>query len=59
MPTVSSRANEFKHKFYNYAPKRNQEKIEKVVQMYKDKANMNFKVGHGPLLSQPAGAGEG
>ena len=44
MPSVKSRVNELKHKFHNYAPKKNQEKIEKVFEMYKDKANMNFKV---------------
>ena len=44
MPSVLSRLNELKHKFYDNAPKKNQPKIEKVLEMYKDKANMNFKV---------------
>ena len=44
MPSVLSRVNELKHRFSQYAPKKNQEKIEKVLEMYKDKANMNFKV---------------
>ena len=44
MPSVLSRLNELKNKFYDNAPKKNQPKIEKVLEMYKDKANMNFKV---------------
>ncbi len=44
MPSVSNRVSELKHKFCDYAPKKNQPKIEKVVEMYKNKANMNFKV---------------
>ena len=44
MPSVKSRVNELNHKFYNNAPKKNQPKIEKVFEMYKDKANMTFKV---------------
>ena len=35
---------ELKHKFLQYAPQKNQEKIKEVLEMYKDKANMNFKV---------------
>ena len=44
MPSVLSRVSELKHKFYDYAPKKNQPKIEKVLEMYKDKANMNFRM---------------
>ena len=44
MPSVSSRVSELKHKFLQHAPKKNQPKIEKVLEMYKGKANMNFKV---------------
>ena len=51
MPSVSSRFNELKHKFYDNAPKKNQPKIEKVLEMYKDKANMNFKVVENMVMS--------
>ena len=44
MPSVLSRVSELKRRFYDYAPKKSQEKIDKVLEMYKDKANMNFKV---------------
>jgi len=43
MPSVLSRVSELKRRFYDYAPKKSQEKIDKVLEMYKDKANMNFK----------------
>ena len=44
MPSVLSRVNELKRRFSQYAPKKNQGKIEKVLEMYKGKANMNFRV---------------
>ena len=37
MPSVFSRIAELKNKFYNFAPKRSQEKIEKVLEIYKDR----------------------
>ena len=43
MPSVLSRVSELKRRFYDYAPKKSQEKIDKVLEMYKDKANMNFR----------------
>ena len=44
MPNVLSRAKELERRFQNYAPVQSQEKIKKVLQMYKDKSNMNFTV---------------
>ena len=44
MPNVLSRAKELERRFQDYAPAQSQEKIKKVLQMYKDKSNMNFTV---------------
>ena len=44
MPSVLSRVAELERKFLKNALKKNQPKIEKVLAMYKDQANMNFKV---------------
>ena len=42
MPSVLSRIAELNNKFYKFAPKQSQEKIKKVLEIYKDRANMNF-----------------
>jgi hypothetical protein len=42
MPSVENRAAELKNKFYKNAPKQSQQKIEKVLEIYKGRANMNF-----------------
>ncbi len=42
MPSVLRRASEHKHKFLKYARNLNQGKIDKVLEMYKDKANVSF-----------------
>ena len=51
MPSVLSRAAELERKFLKNAPKKNQPKIEKVLAMYKDKANMNFTVVQNMVLA--------
>ena len=43
MPSVLSRIAELKNKFYKFAPKRSHEKIDKVLEIYKDRANLNFR----------------
>ena len=43
MPSVLSRIAELKNKFYKFAPKQSQGKIEKVLEIYKDRANLNFR----------------
>ena len=50
MPSVLSRANELKRRFLQYAPKRSQEKIEKVLEIYKDRANLNFSTVQNMVL---------
>ena len=51
MPSVLSRVAELERKFLKNAPKKNQPKIEKVLAMYKDKANMNFTVVQNMVLA--------
>ena len=51
MPSVLSRLNELKRRFYDYAPKKNQEKIEKVLEIYKDRANLNFRTVQNMVLA--------
>ena len=51
MPSVLSRIAELKNKFYNFAPKRSQEKIEKVLEIYKDRANLNFRTVQNMVLA--------
>ena len=51
MPSVLSRANELKRRFLQYAPKRSQEKIEKVLEIYKDRANLNFRTVQNMVLA--------
>ena len=43
MPSIKSRIAELRNKFYKFAPKQSQEKIEKVLEIYKDRANLNFR----------------
>ena len=43
MPSIKSRIAELKNKFYKFAPKQSQGKIEKVFEIYKDRANLNFR----------------
>ena len=64
MPSVLSRVNELKRRFYDYDPKKSQEKIDKVLDMYRDKANMNFRTVENMVMalyspSQPVWAGQG
>ena len=51
MPSVLSRVKELKCKFYDNAPAQNQPKIEKVLEMHKDKSNMNFTVVQNMVLA--------
>ena len=51
MPSVKSRAAELKNKFYKYAPKQSQEKIEKVLEIYKGRANVNFFTAQNMVLA--------
>ena len=51
MPSVLSRIAELNDKFYNFAPKRSQEKIEKVLEIYKDRANLNFRTVQNMVLA--------
>ncbi len=50
MPSDLSHTGTLKHKFLKYTPKKNHQKIKKVFEMERDKANVSFK---------PDGAGEG
>ncbi len=51
MPSILSRIAELNTKFYNFAPKRSQEKIEKVLEIYKDRANLNFRTVQNMVLA--------
>ena len=51
MPSVLSRIAELKNKFFKFAPKRSQEKIEKVLEIYKDRANLNFRTVQNMVLA--------
>ena len=51
MPSVLSRIAELKNKFYKLAPKKNQEKIVKVLEIYKDRANLNFRTVQNMVLA--------
>ena len=51
MPSVSSRVSELKHKFYDYAPKKNQPKIEKVLETHRDKANVSLSVAQNMVMA--------
>ena len=42
MHSVLSRVAELEHKFLKYAPKQNQERIKKVLGIFKDRANVTF-----------------
>ncbi len=52
MPSCLSRASELEHKYLKYAPKKNQEKIERVLEMYKDNDNMNFTVVQNMVMAR-------
>ena len=51
MPSVLTRVKELKRNFYDNAPSQNRPKIEKVLEMYKDKSNMNFTVVQNMVLA--------
>ena len=51
MPSVLARIKELKRKFYDNAPAQNRPKIEKVLEMYKEKSNMNFTVVQNMVLA--------
>ena len=51
MPSVLSRIAELEHKFLKYAPKQNQEKIKKVLGIYKERANLNFNAVQNMVLA--------
>ena len=51
MPSVLSRIAELENKFKKFAPKRSQEKIEKVLEIYKDRANLNFRTVQNMVLA--------
>ncbi len=51
MPSVLSRVSELKRKFLKNAPKQSQEKIEKVLEIYQDRANISFPVVQNMVLA--------
>ena len=51
MPSVLSRIAELRNKFYKFAPKQSQGKIEKVFEIYKDRANLNFRTVQNMVLA--------
>ena len=51
MPSVLSRIAELEHKLLKYAPKQNQERIKKVLGIYKDGANLNFNAVQNMVLA--------
>ena len=51
MPSVLSRIAELEHKFLKYAPKQNQERIKKVLGIYKERANLNFAAVQNMVLA--------
>ncbi len=59
MPSVLRRVSELKRRFLQYAPKKNQENIKKVFEMYKDKATMNFKVVENMVMALYSPGGRG
>ena len=50
MPSVLSRIAELRNKFYKFAPKQSQGKIEKVFEIYKDRANLDFRTVQNMVL---------
>ena len=50
MPGIATKARELKAKFYRGAPKANQPKIEKVIDIYKDNRNVNFRTVQNVVL---------
>jgi len=51
MPSVSSRVNELKRKLPENAPKQSQDKIEKVLGIYQDRANISFPAVQNVVLA--------
>ena len=51
MPSVLNRARELERKFLKQAPKENQEKIKRVLEIYKDHANVNFTTVQNMVLA--------
>ena len=51
MPSVLSRVAELEHKLLKYAPKQNQERIKKVLGIYKERANLNFNAVQNMVLA--------
>ena len=51
MPSVLSRIAELEHKFPKHAPKQNQERIKKVLGIYKERANLNFNAVQNMVLA--------
>jgi hypothetical protein len=59
MPSIASRAKELEMRFLKYAPKGNQDKIKTVLDIYKDRKNVNYTTALNIImaLSSPSSQG--